>query len=116
MHEDALREFQEERELSGHAWAELGIGHVYAKIGRPEEARSVLDKLFERSETEYVSPFILASFHFVLGENDKGFKLLNKAYEEHDPRLHHLKIASEFDNVRSDPQYIALLKKMNLDQ
>jgi serine/threonine-protein kinase len=116
MYEDALKEYQEERELSGHAWAELGIGHVYAKMGKPEETRSVLDKLFERSETEYVSLLILACFHFVLGEDDKGFKLLNKAYEEHDPRLHYLKVGSEFDNVRSDPRCIELLKKMNLDE
>jgi TolB-like protein/Tfp pilus assembly protein PilF len=124
MYEEALIEFQRETEISGgaHAWAEVYTGWIYVEMGKPDEAQKVLDKLLERSKTEYVSPYTLAYFHFVLGKNDEGFELLNKAYEEHDPRLCWLKVGlefergSEFDSVRSDPRYTALLKKMNLDK
>jgi serine/threonine-protein kinase len=118
MYEEALMEFQKEREVSGgaHAWAEMYTGWTYVEMGKADEAQKVLDKLLERSKTEYVSPFTLACFHFVLGRNDEGFKWLNKAYEERDLHLGWLKIEPLFDSVRSDPRYTALLKKMNLDK
>ena len=96
--------------------AEVGIGSAYIQMGKPDEAQKVLDDLLERSEQEYVSPFHLALLHFVLEKNDEGFKLLNKAYEEHDPRLCYLKISPWVDSIRSDPRYTALLKKMNLEE
>jgi serine/threonine-protein kinase len=118
MYKEALAEFQKEREVSrgAHAWAEVGIGHVYAKIGKADEAQKLLHDLLERSKTEYVSPYILACFHFVLGKNDDGFTLLDQAYLEQDHWLCWLKtIHPDFDSVRSDPKYTALLRKMNLD-
>jgi serine/threonine protein kinase/Tfp pilus assembly protein PilF len=118
MYEEALMEFKKEREISGgaHAWAEVETGWTYVEMGKPDEAQKVLDNLLERSKTEYVSPFILASMHSVLGRNDECFKWLNRAYEEHDHWLYWLKIVWELDSVRSDPRYTALLKKMNLDK
>ena len=118
MYEEALIEFQKEREVSrgAHAWGEAWAALTYMQMGEPDEAQKVLDNLLERSKTEYVSPFILACFHFVLGRNDEGFKLLNKAYDEQDLWLCWLKIEPPLDSIRSDPRYTALLKKMNLDK
>jgi len=118
MYEEALIEFQKEREISkgAQAWTELYIGGTYVEMGKPDEAQRVLDNLLERSKQEYVPPFILAGFHFVLGRNDEGFKWLNKAYAEHDSWLCWLKIEPLLNNIRSEPRYTALLKKMNLDK
>ncbi len=48
--------------------------------------------------------------------SDEGFKLLDKAYEEHDPTLCWLKTHPLLDSICSDPRYTTLLKKMNLDK
>ncbi|MHC4329534.1 MAG: tetratricopeptide repeat protein, partial [Planctomycetota bacterium] len=118
MYEEALIEFQKEKEISKgvHAWAELYTGFTYAEMGKPDEAQKVLDDLLEHSKQEYASPFILACLHFVLGRNDEGFNWVNKAYEERDLWLSYVKIDWTLDGVRSDPKYTALLKKMNLDE
>jgi len=118
MYEDALAEFQKEKEVSAgaHPWAEVAIGNAYMQMGKPDEAQKVLDDLLERSRTEYVSPFPLACLHFVLGKNDEGFPLLDQAYLEQDPWLCYLKISWDLDSIRSDPRYIELLKKMNLNK
>ncbi len=118
MYEEALIEFQREREVSRgvNVWAEVGTGFTYIQMGKPDEAQKVLDDLLERSKNEYVSPFLLACLHFVLGKNDEGFKLLNEAYKEHDYWLCQVKIVRLIDSVRSDPRYTALLKKINLDK
>lgn len=118
MYEEALIEFQREREVSrgANVWAELGTGFTYIQMGKPDEAQKVLDDLLERSKNEHVSPFLSACLHFVLGKNDKGFKLLDKAYEEHDYWLCQVKIVRLIDGIRSDPRYIALLKKIDLEE
>jgi tetratricopeptide (TPR) repeat protein len=118
MYEEALAEFQREREISkgAHPWAEVGTVRTYVEMSKPDEAQKLLDDLVGRSEQEYVSSFILACFHFVLGKNDEGFNWLNKAYEERDLWLSFVKIDWALDGVGSDPRYTALLKKMNLDE
>lgn len=118
MYQEALMEFQKEREVSRgpHAWSEMYTGMTYVQMGKPDEAQKVLDNLLERSKQEYVSPFLSAGLHFVLGKNDEGFKLLNEAYYEQDLWLCWLKIDPVFDSIRSDPRYTALLRKMNLEK
>ena len=118
MYEEALIEYQKEREVSrgAYTWVETYIALTYPQMGRTDEAQKVLDNVLERSKHKYVSPFVLACLHIVVGKNDEGFKLLNKAYEEHDQWLCWLKISPLFDSVRSDPKYNAILKKMNLDR
>ncbi len=118
MYEEALAECQEEGGVSGgsHAWTEVFAGATYVQMGKPDEAQDELDNLLERSGRGYVSPVHLAWLHFILGKNDEGFELLNKAFREHDHWLCYLKILPIFDNVRSDPRYTALLRKMNLEK
>jgi len=108
MYEEALAEFQKESNI---AW----IAITYVRMGKRGEAQNMLEELLVQSKKEYVSPFNIAVVYFVLGENDQGFKWLEKAYEEGiGERL--LKISPALDNVRSDPRYKTLLKKVGLDK
>lgn len=50
------------------------------------------------------------------GEKDKAFEWLAKAYQEHDSGLVLLKVEPEFDNIRSDPRYADLLRRIGLPQ
>ena len=52
----------------------------------------------------------------LLGEKDKGFDWLEKAFEERDGMIINA-VAVPFlsDTLRSDPRYKALLRKMNLE-
>ena len=49
-----------------------------------------------------------------LGENDKAFDLLEKAYQERSACVAFLKVFQEWDPLRSDPRFIELLKKVGL--
>ncbi len=91
------------------------LGCAYASAGKKAPARDVLVQLNGASEIRYVAPFFLASIHAALGDKDKAFSLLEKAYQEHDSYLVRLKIAREMDPLRSDPRFERLLQRMNLD-
>ncbi len=57
----------------------------------------------------------IAGFHFFLGDNDKGFEWLEKAYSEMEPGLASMRVNWMFDGVRTDPRYRAMLRKLGLE-
>jgi tetratricopeptide (TPR) repeat protein len=117
MPEEAMTEFENEAKISGDedAFLKTNMGQIYAMIGRIDEARQILNELLERAQSENIPKTLISQLYFTLGEEDKGFEFLDKAYEEHDEYLIFVKISPGFDTVRSDPRFIALLKKMNLE-
>jgi len=117
MYEEALAEYQKEATFrTGAFLSEIGTGIVYARIGERQKAEEILGDLLRQSEDKYITPYGLAKLCFALGENDKGFKWLEKAYEELDIMLGRIKVDADLDSMRSDPRFKALLKKMNLDK
>ena len=89
--------------------------YVNAKWGKRKETEKLLKKIMEESEKIYISPTNLALIYDVLGDFDRGFSLLEKAYSERDNRLQFLKVDAWSDSFRSDPRFKTLLKRMNLD-
>lgn len=47
-----------------------------------------------------------------LGETDKAFEFLETAFKEHQTGMVWLKVTPEFDNIRSDPRYQDLLRRV----
>ena len=113
-HEEALAAMQNET-LLPKAMLEPQIGIVYARMGRKEVARKILNKYSELSRKEFISPYCLAELCFALDNNDLGFQWLEKGHEEHDPWMGYLKIDFLLDSVHEDPRFKILLKKMNLE-
>ncbi|MBN1223088.1 MAG: hypothetical protein JXB23_07545, partial [Candidatus Aminicenantes bacterium] len=88
---------------------------TYAKMGKRSEAIQLLDDLLNQSKEGSVYPFGIAIIYFILGEDDKGFLWLDRAFQSHSVGMFFVKVEPEFDTVREDPRFKALLKKMNLD-
>ena len=57
----------------------------------------------------------MARLYGVLGDKDKFFELMKKAYEEKSDWLVKIKDDPFLDRYLSDPRYQALLKKMGLE-
>jgi hypothetical protein len=87
---------------------------VYVALEKAE-ARKILDELKEQSKRRYVAPTVLAAIYGALGEKDQAFILLDKAYDEHDSILVQLKVEPIFDELRSDPRFAVLLKRLGLE-
>jgi serine/threonine-protein kinase len=85
---------------------------AYARGGRIEESRAIVAELEERSKKEFVSPAVLAAAYGALGEKDRAFELIDKAYAMRDSRMVAFKSSPIFDTLRSDPRFDALLRKI----
>ncbi len=73
-------------------------------------------KAMKQSRAGYFSAYSMAGDYALAGEKDKAFEWLAKAYQEHDSELVFLKVEPEFDNIRSDPRYADLLRRIGLSQ
>ena len=76
--------------------------------------QSWLDGLTEISKRGYVSSFSIAEGYMRMGEKDKAFDWLEKAYEEHDSGLVSIGVEPMFDPVRRDPRFRDILRRMKL--
>jgi len=119
MFVDAIRECQKADLQDGLSLSLLG--YAYAASGNKVGALKILEELKEKLKLKEreVFPSEVALVCAGLGEKDQAFAWLQMAYEEQQGGLelvHFLKVAPLFDNLRSDPRYNLLLKKMGLEK
>jgi len=117
MFEEAIQEARGAMSLVGESdtliLTQLGIIHSYS--GNENEARRILDRLHELTDEKYVSPFRVALIYEGLGDIDRAFEWLERAYEERDHWIETLKVNPALDALRSDDRYRDLLVKTGLD-
>jgi TolB-like protein/DNA-binding winged helix-turn-helix (wHTH) protein/Tfp pilus assembly protein PilF len=72
-----------------------------------------LEALEERAKRQHISLLEWAPIYARLGEKERALECLEKAYEQHNPRLSFVKVARELDPLRSDPRFQDLVRRMN---
>jgi TolB-like protein/DNA-binding winged helix-turn-helix (wHTH) protein/Flp pilus assembly protein TadD len=88
------------------------LAHAYARSGNRAEAEKLLAELRAKSPKQYVSPYYLALVSVGLGRNEEALDLLDQAFADRSNGLVFLKIEPELDQLRSNPRFIALQKKL----
>ena len=61
-------------------------------------------------------PFPVASLYLSLGDKDKAFEWLEKAYDERSAVMVFLKVDRRLDKLRSDPRFTDLLRRVGFVQ
>jgi tetratricopeptide (TPR) repeat protein len=100
--------------VSAHYLAMLGLG--YAKANRVADANQVLSELRNRSKEGLVSVFDLASVYLALGNKEEALTLLEQGFEQKDMWMKELKAWPWFDELKNEPRYKDLIRKMNFPQ
>ncbi len=96
------------------------LGYAYARASMKDEALKVLEDVKSHLKEPDVFfhfdlPVDLALINTGLGENETALRWLEKAYSERATSLVFLKTEPFLDPLRSDPGFITLLKKMDLN-
>lgn len=91
----------------------VDLAYALAHCGKPKEAREVLRDMEKASNLEAASGHI-AGLYAILGEEELAFQWLEKAYREHSALLTELKSEFWFENIRTDPRFAALLRRVGL--
>ena len=114
MFEEALGIARKQGEiLPGHSEPIASSIYVLAKLGRVVEARRLLKELLSASKERYVAPYHIALAHYALGEREKAMEYLEKAFAVKDLRLAFLKVDSRWNDLRNEPRFVELMRRMN---
>jgi tetratricopeptide (TPR) repeat protein len=83
-------------------------------LGRYDEARTLLRELERDAQRRYARPEAIASIYAALGQRDAAFRWLEKAYQARSASVPQLMVERQWDPIRADPRFTALVKKIGL--
>jgi Tfp pilus assembly protein PilF len=113
MFDQAIVEARKARELPVFSSAPTGfLGIALARSGRQAEARAVLEELLKSAREQYVSAYAIALIYNGLDERDQAFAWLEKAYQDREPRMTFLKVEPKWNNLRDDPRFQDLVRRV----
>jgi len=116
MDREAIAEEQKYLVLSGDEEAANTLGRDFAKAGYKEAMAALYRKTLafteEAARQVYVSPLQFAVLYAQLGEKERAFVFLEKAFEERQPWLDHLKTDPQFEPLRSDPRFGEMVRRV----
>ena len=106
----ALAAFRRPREFSDRARA--GVAMALAALGRTGEARDVLATMERESARRYVRGEMIAWGYAALGDRDRAFRWLERAYADRSGGLAYVERAPALAGLRGDPRFVALTRKV----
>jgi adenylate cyclase len=107
-------ELYEKAQASTH-FPSVGLAITYAKMGRRDDARHILEQLIEKSRQQYVAADVIAAVYAALGEKDEAFRWLDRAFDEHSASMVNFTSYPEFRPLRSDPRFADLARRLGID-
>jgi serine/threonine protein kinase/tetratricopeptide (TPR) repeat protein len=115
IYEEAIVELNKAIEIGGASFLKIDLACTYALSGERAKAQMIVEDLRKVLPQGYVSSYYFAMYYFAIGENDQGFRYLDKAFEERNFIMVFIKVDPFLDGIRHDPRFKAILKKMNLE-
>ncbi|HSE42446.1 MAG TPA: tetratricopeptide repeat protein [Acidobacteriota bacterium] len=100
--EDAADLLSEAKDAAGYQEAKTTI------------ARYTLESLSELAKQKYIPPIEFARLHAKLDEKDEAFRWLEKGFKERSSQLIYIRVIDDFKNLRSDPRFNDLVKRIGL--
>jgi len=113
--QDAISEYQQAVAMSGDSQSTVALAHAYSAIGKKAEAEMILRDLERKLQETSASPYTLATIWAGLGQNDKAFDFLERAYSEKSLDISSLKSGLVLDSLRPDPRFQNLLGRIGLN-
>jgi TolB-like protein/Flp pilus assembly protein TadD len=90
------------------------IVRALAPLGRRDEADEILRRLEDESRQHYIRGEILAMGYAAVGDLDKAFAALERAYQARSAGLIYLHLDPGYEPLRADPRYAELVERIGL--
>ena len=107
-YDEAIAAFGRGRALRPTARLIGALGHAFGVSGREDDARRCEIDLIEMSQERYVSPFDLALVWLGLGETERAFDYLERAFQDRSYEVLWLPLDPRWDAVRTHASYRSL--------
>ena len=115
-YENAIKEFEKAQTLGSDPRVLMLSACNYSRMGKRGEALKKIEELKKVSQEKYVSPYYFALAYTSLGDKDKAFEWLEKAFAAREGRMTLMKADPLLNDLRSDPRFDDLLKRVGLEK
>jgi len=115
MYKEGLATCQKVVSLCGRSPVGRALSSLILAIaGKTDEVQKILGELKGYGKLDSRSLILLAETYSVMGEKTEAFEFLDVAYQERGSWLVFLGAYPGFSNIRTDPRYADLLRRMGL--
>jgi TolB-like protein len=114
MYPEAIEAWQASYAARGDQEAEEALARGFKEGGYSMALQRVAEALVARSRTTYVPAWQIGTLYTRAGKKDEALEWLEKAYLAHDPNMPYISVDPIFDDIRDDPRFKDLLRKMKL--
>jgi serine/threonine-protein kinase len=115
-HREAVPKLERGRTLGAPPFLTAFLGYAYGMSGDRDKALATLKELERVSPGGRVAPFNQALVHLGLGDRERALQHLDKAYDASSEFLVWLEVDRIYDPIRTEPRFVALMKKLNFTQ
>jgi Flp pilus assembly protein TadD len=109
----AIAKFEQSRTLGAPPFTTAYLAYAYGMAGDRARAKATLRELEGMSAGGEVAPFNLALVSLGLGDRTRALDYLEQAYAASSESLAWLKVDRIYDPLRSEPRFMALMKRLN---
>lgn len=113
---EAIKDAEEFVRMEGGVWTStyspsLHLAWVHASLGNKEDAEGLIRTAITMKEKRSVSATTIGWVKVMLGDEDDGYKWLQRAFDEEDPALLYFNGSPWSKSVREDPRWKAIEEK-----
>ncbi len=94
----------------------MALGHAYGVSGNRKEAEKQLAELVRLSKGRYVPAVYVMGIAAGLDDKDGAFHWLNQAVQDRCDYVVYLRQEPGLDNLRADPRFGEVMKRIGLTQ
>jgi serine/threonine-protein kinase len=114
MYPEALDIWKASFAARGDREAEDALARGHAESGYSGALTRVAEMLVQRSRTSHVTPWQIGTLYTRAGKEDQALDWLEKAFQARDPNIPYLSVDPIFDDLRDNPRFQSLLRRLNL--
>ena len=111
-----VAETEQVLKLLGYTELAEEIGRTYLASGYRAAVLKLTRVAEEGAQNHVFNTWLPAYDYAILGDRDHAFAWLERCYKEHDGELESLRVAPYWDNIRSDPRFADLVRRVGLPQ
>ncbi len=116
MKPEAIAEMRKYIELTGSSFGKGDLGFFLARSGQRDEAVKLLAELKQALSQRYVPGTAMALIYVGLGEKEEALNWLEKDIDDRGPYSTYYAVMPELDDLRTEPRFKAMLKRLNLPE
>ena len=114
MYEEALAEAKKFFAILHEDEVVKAMDRGHAEGGYRPAMKRAAEAMAARSRRTHIPAIRVARLYAHAQDNDKAMQWLEKAYQQHETALIHAAVFWDWDDLRGDPRFQALLRRMNL--